>query len=546
MGVTFVAFVLRVTGVGIPPLLDGESIIGIAATSVAETGQNMLPAGHPYNRGELVTHLSGLSIWLLGKSAFALRAPMVLIGTATVPTVYLLAREVFDTRVALFGATLQTFALLNVAWSRTARFYTILQLFMMVGLLLYLRLDGLVSVDYLERSVDISDRRKVAVYAGLFCIVLTLGSQVHRGWLLLPAIVGLHLTVPFRTEPIPVMQAKTAIWGLILLNALYVIFAMDLLVPSVLFDVLGIGKLDSVSIWLHPYTNMPPLFFYISYYPLLSVFAVVGSFVVLWRRRRTEVLIFLGMYASLFFFTYFGENFRFIWRPRYLLFTLPFFLLLAASGLERTLCWLVKRVPTLDPLSDNRFDLSVHDVLLVVAAVLLIMTPASAGVQFTTDPHTLSRLEVPRSNYKGGCQAISGDLHTGDAVVTNRPNQLYFWTEKVDYRGNRKTAEWTAVPGRDHYTGAKIIGNESEMKQVIRSHDRIWVVYNPFMPLVGESWIKEHMTLYATVKSPFNNRFPQGLYDEQLSQRADDEWVYIYTKGIDTMPPNGSKVAMPC
>jgi len=546
VALTFVGLVVRLFQVGVPPLLDGESIIGLAANSFAETGQNMLPAGHPYKRGELLTILSGMSMALFGKSAFALRLPMVLVGTLTIPLIYLLGRETFDTRVALVATALQTFALVNIAWSRTARFYTLLQLFILVGLLLYLRARSVVTVSYIARSVSVADRKRALAYVGSLMVVLVLGNQIHRGWILLPAIIGLHIVIPNRTEPVEVMRAKTLLSLFVLVNVCYVVFANDLLVPTQFLELVGLGNLETVSVWEHPQTQSSPVFFYLTYYPLLSAFAVLGSLVVLWRRGRAETLVFVGMYSSLFFFTYFGENFRFVWRPRYLLLTLPLFFLLAAAGSITLFEWLGARLDDLGLREYDIRDVSTRNVLLAVFAVLLITTPVSQGVQFTTDPYTLSRLEVPRTNYQGACEVMSGEVHSGDAVITNRPNQLYFWIEKVDYRGNARTAEWTAVPGRDHYTGAEIIHNVSEMKQTIRSHDRVWIVYNPFMNLVGEQWIRDHMTQRAVVDPAFEDRFPQGLYSEYLSKHENDERVYIYTKGIGSVEPEGTPVEGVC
>lgn len=550
---TLAALLVRIIGVGVPPLLDGESIIGIAATSLARTGQNVLPAGHPYQRGKLLTALVAGSITLFGETPFSLRLPVVIAGTATVPVVYLLGRDIFDTRVALFAATLQAFALVNIAWARTARFYTLLQLSILIGLLCYFRARDTVTVDYLEPRVTIDDKRRAVLYLAGLAMTVLVASQIHRGWLLLPAVAILHASLRDANDPIRVMQGKALLWVVIVINGLFIAVTQSLLVPAQLFELVGLGSLNTVAVWEHPLTGDPPVFFYFTYFPVLAVLALAGTFALLLRRTRGDTLVLVGLYAPLFLFTYFGTNFRFIWRPRYLLLTLPFFFLLAAAGISV----LVGRIEPHARKAWHRVNdmlkhgtlsapISSRGVLIGTFAVLLLTTPVGQGVQFTSDPYALSRIEEPRANYKGACEIMGEEVHSGDIVITNRPNQLYYWIEKVDYRGNTYSEEWTAVPGRGHYTGAIMIDNSSEMEQVVKDHDRVWVVYNPFMTLEGESWIKNNLNRYGVADSPFQTRFPQGLYKKQSQSRENEEKVYIYTKGIKSSDPNGEKALTKC
>jgi hypothetical protein len=287
----------------------------------------------------------------------------------------------------------------------------------------------------------------------------------------------------------------------------------------------------------------------LTYYPVLSLFAVAGTAYCLYEGGRYRVPL-VPFFAPLFFFTYFGHNFRPIWRPRYMLLVLPFFFLIAAIALGALVArspavgsWLRERV-SIPGGADRGPDAQLLTIGLAV--VLFVGTPVSSDIGASNDPHVLSTIEEPRPDYFAACQAISGQVHTEDVVITNRPQQLHFWLGKTDYRGNSFSSTFTWKPGTGHYTGAKFINNASQMKRVVRSHDRVWVVYNPFMPLSGKEWIWSNLELRSTIDSPFPDRFPHGLYSAALEESRDDNRIFIYAKGVDDVPPEGEPVSGRC
>jgi uncharacterized membrane protein len=72
-----------------------------------------------------------LQIWvaLVGKSDVAIRLLSALIGTATIPVLYALARRLFDeTRVAIFAAGVIALAPFHIYYSQEARMYGLVTL----------------------------------------------------------------------------------------------------------------------------------------------------------------------------------------------------------------------------------------------------------------------------------------------------------------------------------------------------------------------------------------------------------------------------------
>lgn len=69
-----------------------------------------------------------LHFWMavMGQSPFAVRLPSVLLGVATIPLVYLVARELFDKRAGWWAAGLTAVAPFHIHYSQQARMYSLL------------------------------------------------------------------------------------------------------------------------------------------------------------------------------------------------------------------------------------------------------------------------------------------------------------------------------------------------------------------------------------------------------------------------------------
>ncbi len=88
----------------------------------------------------LYSLLAHVSLTIFGESAWSIRLPSILVGTASVPLLYLLGREVADRREALFAAAVLAVSYHHVWFSQNARGYVILAACAMVGTWMLLRL----------------------------------------------------------------------------------------------------------------------------------------------------------------------------------------------------------------------------------------------------------------------------------------------------------------------------------------------------------------------------------------------------------------------
>ncbi len=120
---TAAAIVPRVVDlVGVPPGLHGdEAWTGLRARDILR-GVQVGPFDKIHGLGQPagMEYLTAAFVKVFGSSILTLRLPMALLGAATVPLTYWLARETFDRRTAVISAALLAFLGWHVHFSRIA------------------------------------------------------------------------------------------------------------------------------------------------------------------------------------------------------------------------------------------------------------------------------------------------------------------------------------------------------------------------------------------------------------------------------------------
>ncbi|MEJ2034009.1 MAG: glycosyltransferase family 39 protein, partial [Deltaproteobacteria bacterium] len=116
--------VLRLWHLGEYGLWTDELYHALAAKSLLAEGRPYIPIMGNYTRALPFTWLVALSFKMFGVSEFAARLPSALVGTSFVLVVFLLARKLFNTPIALLTALMVTFSPLFIELSRESRMYT--------------------------------------------------------------------------------------------------------------------------------------------------------------------------------------------------------------------------------------------------------------------------------------------------------------------------------------------------------------------------------------------------------------------------------------
>ncbi len=181
VGCTLLALLLRLVQVGtIPYIISGdEASMGLDAVSVLEGRLTNPFATGWLSHPTLYFYMLAGPVALLGRNAWGLRLLSPLVGAATIPVLYLLARRLFDRRVALAATALLAVSHLHIHFSRLAINNV------------YDPLLGLLAFFFLVRGLQ---EGRLADFALSGCC-LGLGQYFYMGGRLIPIVMAVYLVL---------------------------------------------------------------------------------------------------------------------------------------------------------------------------------------------------------------------------------------------------------------------------------------------------------------------------------------------------------------
>lgn len=309
-GITLLAAILRFYKLGVyPRILDGdEGLMGLFATTTT-SGHYANPFALWENFGALYLQAINLSFEIFGTTPFALRLLPALSGTAAVPALYLLSRQIAGKRVATISALLLAISHTHIHFSRIASVGYIHGTWL-VPLELFLLIRGL------EKKKSWLTAASGALLAVHFSVYLT--SQIIVGLL----IVYFLITFLFmRKWFLSVTRQVTAFIGgfaiMILPEAAYIIMnpseffnrlAQDGTFQSGwLIQTMQVSGQSAVQVLagrvMHAFLALiyyPAIDFYGSNIPMLSIFTAVffllGLILALKKLRSPSMLLLNGYF----------------------------------------------------------------------------------------------------------------------------------------------------------------------------------------------------------------------------------------------------------
>src|SRR3989344_4325550 len=147
--IILLSFVLRFINLGSIPIgfNDDEAAFGYNAYSILKTGRDEwarllpFPAFESFGDWKLTgyLYLTVVSQFFLGTKEFATRFPSALLGIGAIITTYLLARKLFDNKIALLSSFLLAINPWHIIASRNAFESDILIFFITLATYLFLR-----------------------------------------------------------------------------------------------------------------------------------------------------------------------------------------------------------------------------------------------------------------------------------------------------------------------------------------------------------------------------------------------------------------------
>jgi mannosyltransferase len=401
LGVLLLALGVRLWGLDARGLWQDEIFtvaIASADNSLAEVVSiplynTTLPAPPLYF---LLTH----AFLYLGDNDFLLRLPALLSGVLGVAATCAVGARLFGKREGLLGALLLAVAPLHLRYSQDARFYT-LQVFL-----------SLLSAYFVYRAVFSGDRKWFAGFA--LCSILNVYNHLFGFFVLAAEVVfvgGLWLTEavhglrgqerPGSPERVLTREKALAFVGSLTIIAL----AYTPMIPHLWRGLSGTKGLGDVGggAGLAPAVVMQALDSWGlgSGWRVLMLLIPFATGIVASARRQRWQLWFTCCWMLVPFGVLLivpaGHNFR----PRYVLFMLPLYLLLAARGLTATASFAGQRWGRARTWSQ---------------AVLLALLLAVIGAM--TVPAVQAYYDEDRVDWRGVSALVAGEMSPGDVIVS--------------------------------------------------------------------------------------------------------------------------------
>jgi len=285
-----------------------EDHVAIFVRAILERGKPILTNGYSTGVYQFLQYwTSAISAKIFGLNEFAIRLPSVFFGVLTILAVYLLGKKIFNRKVGLLSAFFVAFINIEILFSRQARPYQALQFFYLLGFYFIYRLAN-------------ENKFNWSYFLGfLGCGIF---ASLMHGLGLMVFFFGFVYLLIFKTSW---FKKKLMLLGVFF----FLFFGWIFRVP--IFSVFSqIGKINNFFYYRVFLTHN-----YIS----LCLLAVLGSFLLFWRKNYRELLLFiipLGVQTIIVSF-FLGQPFT-----RYFYPVFPFIILLASYGIVDIGNWILE------------------------------------------------------------------------------------------------------------------------------------------------------------------------------------------------------------
>ncbi|MGB9911199.1 MAG: ArnT family glycosyltransferase [Microgenomates group bacterium] len=437
-----IGFLLRINGLSKNySFWTDEASTARFARGILETGFPQIPyTGYKENSYFITHYLTALSFLIFGVNEFSGRLPEIIFGSILILITYIFGEKVFNKLVGLGGATLTTFSYIQIAWSRQARGYVILEVFYLLALLNF--------------YLFVKEKRKLNLF--LFLIFAFISVWVHTLGLIIFLFGFIYIL--FRKDILSFL-IKNKFFILLLLGVILLLFFGTNFFP--VFKVVFRDKILNLNI------NKNFLFYYHSLfwrqYSLISFLSLLGL-IILWFKNEKKLFHFLLVFIIIYLFSIsflIGVSFE-----KYALNLFPIFFILTSFTL-----WEISRI------------IGKKQKTAEVLFIFLILFIVINGNKFSLKPKSFYTLnfdmrEIPEIDYKGIYKLIkekSGEK-INEVALVDISHDIPAW-----YLGEGKNL---FIPRNDvslekkinENSGGIFIHNLDEFKELLRRYPQGFVV----------------------------------------------------------------------
>lgn len=475
--------VIRLPYLGHLGFWSDEAISVLAAEGVLKQGYPVLPSGVFYGHGPLFSYLMAFSFMVFGTSEFSARVVSLIFGSLTLPVIYFLGRDLGDKRAGIIGMAVVAFSPWAVAWARQARMYTEFQFFYLLTVYVLYR-------NYVAAGDGVKRPRKYLILLG----VLFLGAFFSQEFAL--TIIPSFITYLLITRGIRWIKYRYFVIGVAAVALLILFFWGSRFRP------LGVGLPEFTFGlgWLR-YNFLRSYVPFQMRYPILSLFVVMGTSILLLKRDKKFLFLYVNLLVPLNFVPVIVSGISLEVYDRYLFFLLPIFALASAFSLLKHTDSLSKIVA--EKIGNITKQLTRKKLEKVTAALLVsivvfpvissvdvyILFPDSSisvGEAFSyyqpehQDPWIDIEYEFVLRGFRVASEFVEQGYQAGDAVVSTQHVPTYYYLKNNVLENNvtlfylRQRRATGLV--EDQYLNSTTIDILNELKEVLFVYNRVWII----------------------------------------------------------------------
>jgi hypothetical protein len=477
--------ILRGHNLGEQSLWIDEGYSINAAQAVIDHGYPTLDSGEPYRGHILSTYIIAGSMQLFGFDPYnpwSARLPAAIFGILGILMTYIFTLHLFNNKwLALASAMFVAFLPWEVAWSRQARGYTMMQFFILFSfdqLLLFSRTQkikhsvlstlGLVA-GYLGQGIAV-------VFFPAFFFSLAVSAWVKKQSLL--------------------AKSWWPFWLMIVAGTLYIL-------PS-------FANITSGG-YLGLYTN-----FVFHEYSIFVILALLGVLGMLFYEKEPDkgTIISTTIIFTFLVIAIFGS----VFQPRYLIALMPFIGIGAVYGVylvcKASITIFEKKIPRW--ITCNTYSIS--------SSVFIIIMITLGQFHILPQSHYSLEIGSPQPNFKDAYTYITNHKNTDDVIISPYAHLTKIYTGETGIllpisltgRTNRENYKVTQ-DNKDYYTGAEILnGVPATLNMIENSHGYV----------ILDSMARNRIGKLFT--SITNHPKVTQVHESDSAKLSDHVWIYEF------------------
>jgi len=471
--------------------------------SWAENGDLVFPSGHEYHRAVMYSVITGTGFKLLGANETTTRLPAAVFGMLCIVMVYILARDIFGRKTAMWAAFFMVFSHFEIGWSRTARMYTLLQFFSLSIVYVFLKAyhgRSRIQNPVFNKGFVKNSTQFLRIYSPLFLWLIFglalskfIADTVHFISYLL--IGGLFFYLIWMTGVQCFKKTGLQRW-LNRYSVSVMIFGVSgtvlyLVSPAVHHLITYFAQY--IPAWAEgsatAQDRMLLFDFLISPYRFpLAAFFLLGVLHLFQDFREKGFLPFFTLIWVMIFFSFISP-----YRvPAYFFFVYPLFLIFSAYGVSVFLDMeLVSMRPEKAGRSLKFFGRSlpfqkIRTVLIriLILLVFILMPWFRISVHIPFNEDGITNMAVTPYEWREAGQMVSNAAETGDVILSSLPQVTRYYGVEADY-----TFNWSALDlaqfqnlrnkaGQiiDVYAGVPCVEDLAALERLMEQNPRGWLI----------------------------------------------------------------------